>query len=80
MRNYRTSADGSANWRVRPEGDLQVRRDQRSESERKRSSAESVDRVVTEPRDLVDAMRKRCDARFVAITHNPITMVRMEAG
>src|SRR5579863_4659851 len=28
--------------------------------------------------DLVDAMRKRADTRFVAITHNPITMARMD--
>jgi chromosome segregation protein len=28
--------------------------------------------------DLIDAMRKRADTRFVAITHNPITMARMD--
>jgi chromosome segregation protein len=28
--------------------------------------------------DLLDAMRKRADTRFVAITHNPITMARMD--
>jgi len=28
--------------------------------------------------DLLDAMRKRADTRFVAITHNPITMERMD--
>ena len=28
--------------------------------------------------DLLDAMRKRSDTRFVAITHNPITMARMD--
>ena len=28
--------------------------------------------------DLLDAMRKRSETRFVAITHNPITMARMD--
>ncbi len=28
--------------------------------------------------DLLEAMRKRADTRFVAITHNPITMARMD--
>ena len=28
--------------------------------------------------DLLDAMRKRADTRFVAITHNPVTMARMD--
>ena len=28
--------------------------------------------------DLLDAMRKRADTKFVAITHNPITMSRMD--
>ncbi|MBV9246043.1 MAG: chromosome segregation protein SMC, partial [Methylobacteriaceae bacterium] len=28
--------------------------------------------------DLLDAMRKRTDTRFVTITHNPITMARMD--
>ena len=28
--------------------------------------------------DLLDAMRNRADTRFVAITHNPITMARMD--
>ncbi len=28
--------------------------------------------------DLLDEMRKRADTRFVAITHNPITMARMD--
>ncbi|MGC2141623.1 MAG: chromosome segregation protein SMC, partial [Methylovirgula sp.] len=28
--------------------------------------------------DLLDEMRKRTDTRFVAITHNPITMARMD--
>ena len=28
--------------------------------------------------DLLDAMRQRADTRFVAITHNPITMARMD--
>jgi chromosome segregation protein len=28
--------------------------------------------------DLLDAMRKRADTRFVTITHNPITMARMD--
>ena len=28
--------------------------------------------------DLLDAMRKRADTRFLAITHNPITMARMD--
>ena len=28
--------------------------------------------------DLLDAMRTRADTRFVAITHNPITMARMD--
>ena len=28
--------------------------------------------------DLLDGMRKRADTRFVAITHNPITMARMD--
>jgi len=28
--------------------------------------------------DLLDAMRRRADTRFVAITHNPITMARMD--
>jgi chromosome segregation protein len=28
--------------------------------------------------DLLDAMRKRADTRFVAITHNPVTMSRMD--
>jgi chromosome segregation protein len=28
--------------------------------------------------DLLGAMRKRADTRFVAITHNPITMARMD--
>ena len=28
--------------------------------------------------DLLDAMRNKTDTRFVAITHNPITMARMD--
>jgi chromosome segregation protein len=28
--------------------------------------------------DLLEAMRKRADTRFVAITHNPVTMARMD--
>ncbi len=28
--------------------------------------------------DLLDAMRKRADTRFVTITHNPVTMARMD--
>ena len=28
--------------------------------------------------DLLDEMRKRADTRFVTITHNPITMARMD--
>ena len=28
--------------------------------------------------DLVDEMRKKTDTRFIAITHNPITMARMD--
>ena len=28
--------------------------------------------------DLLEAMRKRADTRFVAITHNPVTMSRMD--
>jgi len=28
--------------------------------------------------DLLEAMRKRADTRFVTITHNPITMARMD--
>ncbi len=28
--------------------------------------------------DLVDAMRRRTDTRFIAITHNPISMARMD--
>ena len=28
--------------------------------------------------DLVDAMRKKTDTRFIAITHNPISMARMD--
>ena len=28
--------------------------------------------------DLLDAMRRRADTRFVAITHNPVTMSRMD--
>jgi chromosome segregation protein len=28
--------------------------------------------------DLIDAMRKKTDTRFIAITHNPITMARMD--
>jgi chromosome segregation protein len=28
--------------------------------------------------DLLDEMRKRADTKFVAITHNPITMSRMD--
>ena len=28
--------------------------------------------------DLVDAMRKKTDTRFITITHNPITMARMD--
>jgi len=28
--------------------------------------------------DLLDAMSKKTDTRFVAITHNPITMARMD--
>jgi len=28
--------------------------------------------------DLLEAMRKRADTRFVAITHNPLTMARMD--
>ena len=28
--------------------------------------------------DLLDAMRTRADTRFVTITHNPITMARMD--
>ena len=28
--------------------------------------------------DLLDEMRKRSDTRFVTITHNPITMARMD--
>ena len=28
--------------------------------------------------DLLEEMRRRSDTRFVAITHNPITMARMD--
>jgi chromosome segregation protein len=28
--------------------------------------------------DLLEAMRKRADTRFVSITHNPVTMARMD--
>ena len=28
--------------------------------------------------DLLDEMRKRADTRFVTITHNPVTMARMD--
>ena len=28
--------------------------------------------------DLLDEMRKRSDTRFVTITHNPVTMARMD--
>ena len=28
--------------------------------------------------DLIDEMRKKTDTRFIAITHNPITMARMD--
>jgi chromosome segregation protein len=28
--------------------------------------------------DLLEAMRKRADTRFVTITHNPVTMSRMD--
>ena len=28
--------------------------------------------------DLVDGMRRRTQTRFIAITHNPITMARMD--
>jgi chromosome segregation protein len=28
--------------------------------------------------DLIDEMRKKTDTRFVTITHNPITMARMD--
>jgi chromosome segregation protein len=40
----------------------------------RRSTIYNIERFC----DLLDAMRKRADTRFVTITHNPITVARMD--
>jgi hypothetical protein len=49
-RNYRTSADGLANGRVRPEGDLPAWPYERAVSSRKRSSAVEIRKCLSPSR------------------------------